>query len=291
VKDVIYYAKAMQKLDSNTFDVWLKGQQPFDAKSPRLDLKGYGFVSSAALVQLAALVYSLAGAKVRPSVELDDESVLTYLSRSGFCSAISPVGGTCPMLNQDVYGGYRGSNPMLLEVTRIESCAMLPELLDKILWVLNHRLRYPKFDAYNVATIISEITQNTFDHNDNTYAFIAMQVYESHQSHKAFLEIGIADHGRGLAETLRRNPKYKSITSDSDAIKVAIKLGTSEHDDPTRGTGLYHLVETTYKHEGLVQVRSGQAKIRYRMDKKQGWMFPVPPMPGVQIALNFPSKN
>jgi len=278
----------MAKLDSNTFDAWLEGQQPFDAKAPKLDLTGYGFVTPAALVQLAALVYSLAGTKRRPSVELDEEGVLTYLSRAGFCSAISPVGDTRPALKVDFYGGYRGSNPMLLEVTRIESCGALPELLDKILWVLSHRLRYPKFDAYDIATVISEIAQNTFDHNGKTHGFIAMQVY---RSSKTFLEIGIADYGEGLTETLRRNPKHRSIASDSEAIKVAIELGTSEHDDPTRGTGLYHLVETTYKHEGLVQIRSGRAKVRYRMDKKQGWFFAVPPMRGVQIALNLPSKN
>ncbi len=278
----------MTKLDSTTFDAWLEGQRPFDQKSPKLDLRGYGFITPAALVQVSALVYSLARPKVRPVVELDDDGVLSYLARAGFCNAISPVGEIWPQVNEAVYRQYRGRNPMLLEVTRIESCTALPNLLDKILSVLNQHLKYPKFDAYDIATVISEVTQNTFDHNCKTHGFLAMQVYGARER---FLEIGIADHGRGLAETLKRNPRNGVIASDSEAIKVATRLGTSEHDDQTRGTGLYHLVETTYKHQGLVQIRSGEAKVRYRMDRKQGWMFAVPEMTGVQIALNLPAKN
>ena len=278
----------MTKLDSRTFDDWLEGQRPFDPNDPKLDLRGYGFITPAALVQLSALVYSLARPRVRPVVELDDDGVLSYLARAGFCATISTVAETWPRVNEAMYRQYRGSNPMLLEVTRIESCAALPKLLDKILVVLNQHLKYPKFDAYDIATVISEVTQNTFDHNCTTHGFLAMQVYGTRER---FLEIGIADHGHGLTETLKRNPRNGSITSDSEAIKVATRLGTSEYDDQTRWTGLYHLVETTYKHQGLVQIRSGEAKVRYRMDRKQGWMFAVPEMSGVQIALNLPAKN
>ena len=71
---------------------------------------------------------------------------------------------------------------------------------------------------------------------------------------------------------------------------MAIEPGTSEFEDPTRGTGLYHLLEIAYKHEGVVQIRSGEGKVRYRMDQRKGWGFHVPRMPGVQISLNLPSK-
>ncbi len=186
------------------------------------------------------------------------------------------------------YNALRGSNPMLIEVTRIESGVALPALLDQIVWVLRYRLKYRKYDAFDVTTAVSEICQNTFDHNSGTAGFLAMQVYG--QGAKRFLEIGVSDYGDGLAATLKRNPK-NVIASDLDAIKGATQLGISEHDDPTRGTGLYHLLEITYKHAGSVQIKSGSAKVRYRMDRRQGWAFPVPAAPGVHVALTLPSKT
>lgn len=101
----------------------------------------------------------------------------------------------------------------------------------------------------------------------------------------------MSDYGVGLAATLRRNPKNGAVGSDLVAIQLATKLGTSEHDDPTRGTGLYHLLEITYKHAGAIQVKSGNAKVYYRMDRRQGYAFTVPAVPGVHVALSLPSKD
>lgn len=177
---------------------------------------------------------------------------------------------------------------MLIEVTKIQNGAELPALLDRIVYVLCHRLKYKKHDAFDVTIAVSEICQNTFDHNTHSCGFLAMQVYRGGPGR--FLEIGVADYGDGLAATLKRNPHNPPILSDMEAIHQATQLGTSEFSDRTRGTGLYHLLEITYKHGGSVQIRSGGATMRYRMDKQQGWGFHVVPMPGVQIALTLPTK-
>lgn len=183
----------------------------------------------------------------------------------------------------------RGSNPLLIEVTKIASGSALPAILDGIVDVLRDKLRYKKYDAFDIAIAVSEICQNTFDHNKSTCGFLAMQVYG--KGTRRFLEIGVADCGEGLASTLRRNPKNKGIVSDFDAINYAIKAGTSEHDDPTRGTGLYHLLETVYKYQGSVYIRTGKGKLRYRMDLQQGWRSNVAFVPGVQIALTLNHKK
>jgi anti-sigma regulatory factor (Ser/Thr protein kinase) len=242
------------------------------------------------LVQLAVVCYALGKECRQPIIILDDLSVGTYLARAGFLAVVRPVAHIEPSLFAGLhYEHLHGSNPMLIEVTKIETGSDLPPLLDHIVSVLRQRLKYRKYDAFDVVTAISEICQNTFDHNRETCGFIAMQGYG--KGSKRFLEIGVADYGDGLAETLRRNAKNPKITSDIEAIDMATKLGTSEHDDPTRGTGLYHLLEITYKHKGAVQIRSGQGKVRYRMDKRQGWNFSVPYVPGVQIALNLGTKS
>jgi len=278
------------KLDSISFDKLMAQQDPFQGEECRIDLSGVRMITPAALVQLAVVCYALEEKARQPIIILDDSSVSTYLARAGFLAAVRPVAHIEPPLFAGFdYERLRGSNPMLIEVSKIETGSDLPPLLDHIVSVLRKRLKYPKYDAFDVATAISEVCQNTFDHNHETCGFIAMQGYG--KGSKRFLEIGVGDYGNGLAETLRRNPKNPEIASDIEAIGVATKLGTSEHDDPTRGTGLYHLLEITYKHEGAVQIRSGAGKVRYRMDKRQGWTFSVPYVPGVQIALDLGTKS
>lgn len=280
----------IEKLDSINIDTFLATLDPFKKDINTVDLTGVKLISPAALVQLAAICHALKRDGREVTIILDDPAVRSYLGRSGFMSTLKSIVKFEPEDTSDSrYDHLRGSNPSMIEVTKIETGESLPDLLNQIVEVLRHRFKYRKHDAFDIATVVSEICQNTFDHNTSTCGFLAMQVYG--KGTKRFLEIGVADCGDGLANTLRRNPNNAGIKSDLDAISFATKPGTSEHDDPTRGTGLYHLLEIAYKHSGAVQIRSGNGKVRYRMDKRQGWRFPVAYVPGVQIALALSHKK
>ena len=284
-------APRITKLDSVTFDKLLKWQSPLRGSSTTLDLSGITFVAPAALTHLAATCFAVSQSGKRLTINVPDESVRNYLLRTGFLSAIEGVADMKPTMPKPLskyYEDKRGSNPFLIELTKIDSGAALSPLLDQIVQVLSLRLKYKKYDAFDVAIVVSELCQNTFDHNAYTCGFLAMQVFGT--GTKQFLEIGVADFGEGLRTTLSRNAKNLPIRSDRDAIQAAIKLGTSEHDDPTRGTGLYHLLEIAYRHRGSVQIRTGSSAIRYRMDRRVGWDFEVPHLPGVQVALDLSTK-
>jgi hypothetical protein len=279
----------ISKLDSVTFDAMLEAQDPVSGTGT-IDLSDIRLVTPAGMVQLAVLCHACAAVGKTCVIAIDDESVRSYLGRAGLGAMVEDVATFDPPLSGTfAYEYLRGSNQMLIELTKISSGNDLPELLDQIVAVLRQRLRYAKNDAFDVATAVSEICQNTFDHNEEAFGFLAMQVYG--QGAERFLEIGVADCGDGLAETLRRNPAHKGIASDFEAIKRSAQLGVSEHNDPTRGTGLYHLLEIAYEHEGSVQIRSGAAKVRFRFDKRKGWGFNVPHLQGVQIALTLRSKS
>ena len=282
----------MDKLNSVSFDRWVSSQDPYGTSSCSLDLRGIRLITPTPLVQLAALCHALAREGRRPRIVLDDVGVSSYLVRSGFVEVVKPVVDfSSSTLGIDAleYAYQRGSNQMLVEVTSIEDSAALSDVLDRIVSVLRDQFQYRERAAFDAAIAVSEIAQNTFDHNGHPCGFLAMQVYTG--SRGTFLEIGVADHGAGLTATLARNPKNGLIVSDQDAIQQAMRLGTSEHDDPTRGTGLYHLLEIAYAHEGSAQIRSGSAKIRFRMDKRRGWVvWPVYSLPGVQIALMLQAK-
>lgn len=256
-----------------------------------LDLSEVMMITPSPIVQIAALCHSLAASGRTPTIKLGVDSVRTYLVRCGFFQAVRDVAQVEPAMNRHdayVYAARRGLNPMLIEVTQMADGSVLPDLLDKIVWALRNRLKYRKRDAFDVATVVSELCQNSFDHNSRTQGFVAMQGYGSGSGR--FLEIAVSDCGVGLAATLRRNPKNRAVKTDFDAIQAAMTLGTSEHDDRTRGTGLYNLLEIIYKHKGLLEIKSDSAKIRYRMDKQQGWAFSVTPIPGVHVTVNLSTK-
>ncbi len=281
-------------VDSVGFDKLLKQNNPFQKGNNEFDLSNVGFITPVGLVSLAAACYALNRDGKLPVIFLNNNiDLYTYLARAGFITMVkSIVRIEAPFLQSSLeYEDKRGSTESLMELTKLTSSAELPDLLDsivseKIISVLRRRLRYQKYDAYDVATAISEIWQNTFEHNTNTYSFIAMQVYGNNN----FLEIGVSDYGAGIANSLKRNPKYQ-VTSDVEAISLAVKPRVSEYEDPTRGTGLHHLLEIAYKHDGTAQIRSGSGAARYRMDRREARGISVPWMPGVQISLMLGRKR
>jgi hypothetical protein len=284
--------QAFDKLDSISFDHFLTRQDPFGAAKPLIDLQGIRLVSPAGLVKLAATVHAIARDGRTATITKASESVRTYLIRSGFVSVVAAVSDfdpPSPPHMPNFFERIRGSNPLLIEVTKLESGTALPKVLDQIVGVLNRRFRYPKYDAFDAATAVSEIAQNTFDHNKDACGFLAMQVYGT--GPKRFLEIGVSDFGDGVAATLMRNPKNGSIKSDAQAIRLATQLGISAFDEPTRGTGLFHLLQIAFRHEGSLQIWSGRAKMRYRMDTKKGWEFTVPHLPGMHVTMTLRSKS
>src|SRR5437667_462594 len=122
----------MEKLDSKTFDDLLEDQYPFNDPSPSLDLCGVRLITPSALVQLASVCHAVARHGHKTVISVDDPLVRSYLDRAGFVTCIEDVAEIKPPLDAGLGEYLRGSNPMLIEVTKLESGAALPELLNQI---------------------------------------------------------------------------------------------------------------------------------------------------------------
>jgi hypothetical protein len=208
----------------------------------RVEVRAGVRLTPATLVQLASACYALRQAGHDPVFRADDAAVHEYSWRCAFFAVVHPVARIEPPVPIAVAPPgepERRASPLLLDVTRLETSADLPPLLDKILQVLQQRLPYRTDDACDV-TAVSELCQNIFDHNAQTSGFVAMQVMGC-RGHR-HLEVGVADYGAGLAATLQRNPQHAPLASDLEAIHLAVQCGTSASADPTWGTGLYHLL-------------------------------------------------
>jgi anti-sigma regulatory factor (Ser/Thr protein kinase) len=242
----------------------------------------------ATLVQLASACSALRQAGHQPVLRADDAAVREYVWRCACVAVVHPAATVEPPMVMAPGGAPRHrASPLLLDVTRLATRADLPALLDQILGVLRQRLRYRPDDACDVTTAVSELCQNIFDHNVQACGFVAMQV-TGRTGHRR-LEIGVADDGAGLAATLRRNPRYAPVACDQEAIQLAVQRGTSAYDDPTRGTGLYHLLKLVARQAGGVEIRSGAATIRYQRDQARASTAAVPWLPGVHVTLALPT--
>ena len=209
----------------------------------RVEVRAGVRLTPATLVQLASACYALLQAGHHLVFRADDAAVHEYLWRCAFFAVVHPVVGIeppVPMAIAPPGQPERRASPLLLDVTRLETSADLPPLLDQILRVLRQRLPHRTDDACDVTTVVSELCQNIFDHNAQTSGFVAMQVMGCRGPHH--LEVGMADYGAGLVATLQRNPQHAPLASDLEAIHLAVQRGTSASADPTRGTGLYHLL-------------------------------------------------
>ena len=256
----------MLKLTTTTFDKFIEELDPYGKAVVEIDLRPFEFISSAILVQLAALCHSLHGFGKQITVKLNKKKYL-YLMRAGFIPSIKTVAKIEPAEVEmaGYYQALQGLNRFLIEVKKLESLEDLPRLFDRIINTLCDKLSFPQNEAFDTVNAISEVCQNIFEHNQGVCGFIAMQVYKAEE--KSFLEIGISDCGSGLRTTLKRNIKNKGIKTDLEAINFATKALTSEFDDPTRGTGLYHLLRIMKIHSGVVQIQSGSGKVRHRINK------------------------
>jgi anti-sigma regulatory factor (Ser/Thr protein kinase) len=226
---------------------------------------------------------------------LPEGDVRSYLGRAGFFKQALSFAKFEPDIPEawlDLMDAYQGSNPVLLEVTPLSEEAVIASILDRVEKVLQRRLRYKKYDAYDICIILSEICHNIFDHNPNAATgYAAMQLYKRQRPNGGFLEIAVGDDGVGVRASLRRNPKYEHLADDTEAIIKGLDNHVSEYNDITRGNGLFHLWNLVLKHRGSLCIRSGEGKVYLRGDKSRAHARHVGALDGVQFAITLPSQT
>jgi len=122
----------IEKLDSISIDTFIATLDPFKKEINTVDLTGVKLISPVALVQLAAICHALKREGREITIVLDDPAVRSYLGRSGFISTLKSIVKFNPEDALDnSYDHLRGSNPSMIEVTKIETGSSLPDLLNQ----------------------------------------------------------------------------------------------------------------------------------------------------------------
>ncbi len=260
-----------------------------------VDLRAVRFIDLFAIVGVSYSCHELheqLGCRVRLEVD-PDEGCGGYLQRAGFFRTL-PTGIELPTsisrARLQWMEALEGNNPGLIELTPIISDQAISDVLDKLERVLRHHLHFRKQDAFDLLIVFSELCNNILDHNSAACGGLAaMQIYNPPTGR--FMQFVVADRGSGIAATLRRNPRFVHIQTDADGIVASLDLGASEHEETTRGNGLYHLVELSFNHGGTIHIRSGKGKTYLRMDQQRGRRFNVPQLTGTQFSIAFPDRR
>ena len=211
--------------------------------------------------------------------------VSRYLSRMDFYRDLPPnvrLSATPPTVRRT----DRRQN--LIELTRIRDVADVQNFMARASDIAHaHFGERPVANACAVA--LGAATENVIEHAESMIgALAAAQTYESG------LELAVVDLGIGIPTTLRRNPRFSTL-SDLEALEEALKYGVSSSGDLNRGIGLHELISSVQAAgDSTLVLRSGYAHItisnrqpRPSLQRKTPGYF----VPGTWIAVRMDPVN
>ncbi len=137
--------------------------------------------------------------------------------------------------------------------------------------------------AKALAGATTEIINNVWEHAGS--AAPAILVY---QLRDGVIDLGIADIGIGVLNSLKSNSAYRGLTTSMEALKKAMMVGVSRFPEEDRGLGFDTVLRAVADNWGAVRLRSGQAILEFSGSahtRTAASSYGVP-LPGLQVAFS-----
>lgn len=194
-----------------------------------------------------------------------------YLSRIDFYSHIDvPLG--VEMNRHDPTGRF----VELRSVTAASGTAITSEIMKMLrakLW------SWPKEVIGCVDLCLGEVIDNACTHSESIYDPIVVA-----QNYSDRIDIAVVDGGIGLADSLRRNSRYSTLSS-KEAFLETLEKGSSCTGDPQRGKGLWFTRELVCSSGGRIEIYSGG--LMFSANSYQLRISEVPGYQGTLVYLSF----
>lgn len=230
-----------------------------------LDLSGLVFIGPAPLATLMAALaeaterdFVLPGSTYIPPA---NRLVARYLDRMDFNRQLT---GT------DFDDGFQRRAPKGFRPVQVFSePEELGEVSDSLTLAATEALALAATDRASVLCAVREIAKNVLDHADSAIGGVA--VAQRATSRREF-EVAVADAGIGIAASLRRNPAYRELNGDAEAITTALAPGvTSNPGASNSGVGLTAIRSLLEANGGTMLIRSGRAAVEdgHRRDVRE----------------------
>lgn len=129
---------------------------------------------------------------------------------------------------------------------------------------------------------LSEIITNIWEH-----AGAATPALLAYQCHNQRLTASVADLGMGVLQSLKSNPLYIELDSSLQALKTAMTVGVSRHQNQGRGYGFDTVLRAVADNHGIVRLRSGQGVLTFcgNADARTATGGYGVDLPGLHIAI------
>jgi hypothetical protein len=225
-----------------------------------IDLRRLTFAEPIGLTAIAAFTEEQLRAGHRVLVRSpEDSSVARYLARMRLDETLAALGAEVDLPRVRA----RQLDNVLLELTRFDGHRGAGALAQMV-----HSLIAP-YDAEAANALhngLCEAGINVVDHSRRDGGFLAAQI--THNGRR--LSFAVSDSGIGLLRSL----SGKGAVTDADALRMAIRPGISEHDDPGRGVGLSDMVRELTRLGGHLHLTSGRSSLVTRGDSAEERVSP-----------------
>ncbi|MBI4203273.1 MAG: hypothetical protein HY532_09205 [Chloroflexi bacterium] len=216
-----------------------------------LDMAHVTFIHPIALVGFLRLYQKLhnLGKKIHIKLPISGD-VVNYLANVHFLEAlesVEPVAGSPQVLNRLI-----PDLTTIVPVQRFDNegeVEALAQRLEEAMGTMGGLMP-------SCYTIVAELASNVVHHSGvgNGWAMVQRYGYST----GSIIEIAVGDWGKGVRNSLRGNEDLAlKITSARDAIRLAIKEGSSRFKDPHRGYGLHHIRTEVKAPQRQFTLRSG----------------------------------
>lgn len=287
---------APNTLDEPHFDA-LVGGLGDDDERVLIDARHAGWVDPYGMIGLLAIGHVAARRGDRPILQAPESAdVLSYMTRMDFFQHAEQV--------YEIHGAPRrrrepGSvSDVLLEITSVQSYDDVHDVVERVnergQAILTSQLNYPRSQALQFTTMLSEVCQNIVDHAEGQ-GWVATQSYTwQRRLGKRVVVIAVMDLGIGFRASLAsaHASRFVDRWNDAMALEQAFMHGLNRFHDPHRGQGLQHIRKNTGRWGGRVSIRSGTARINEvpDWDDSEPLEDDLPPFPGAQIGIILPAR-
>lgn len=109
--------------------------------------------------------------------------------------------------------------------------------------------------------------------------------------HKKLIRICVMDRGIGIKASLGKNPLYRELGSDIEAIRKCLEYGVTRYPDQTRGIFFDNLVKLIRHNGGSLDIISGSGRLRIEGDRPARAFELRVPYPGTIVSLKLIARR
>lgn len=285
-----------ESLDGRSLDALVRAVERIDEDHVLFDARRLRWIDPVGLTGLLAAGRVVAERRGRaPRIELPESGeVRSYLGRMRFGEGAGAVFSEAGRL-----ASSGGASDVLLEVTSVSENSDVHEVVDRVQdragAILARSLGYPPAAVVQFSVILSEVCQNIVEHAGSE-GWVAAQTYSwARRLGRNVVVISVADVGRGFRGSLadEHAARFGDRWGDASALEAAFIHGLTRFPDSGRGQGIQQIRRQVRRWDGMIQVRSGTARIA---DVPEWHDSPpmeedLPDFPGAQIAIVLPARE